>query len=661
MEHHAISASRDLNSAAHAASESARPYTLSSLAIHALRTARRALAGVRLASVLPALAGLLLAGLVVAGVTSDYSARLGEAERILKATATREAVYLASRDDTGLKSLLDGARDSLPWPGASVALFDSSGLALLANGASEISATLEHLARASARSELTAHTSYPARGWMAVSIRLPDTGAILVMAVPVEGILAPWRAGLARALVLVLLAALGGFGTAILLERTRRKLARAEGAREASESRLTTTEQRAGCGEWRLEPDSLTFTLSGTFADLIGEGTREIALPAMRIETRVHPADRAAFRAIATMATSGRSEVATTLRFLHREERFVWLRLVGAPDEYSGDVVGVAIDISALKRQEEALRTSEHALEESVSELEASRAKLREQTRYLIVLAERYASEKRRAEEANRAKSEFLANMSHELRTPLNAIVGFSEIIKDEMFGHVGDARYRGYAQDIHQAGQELTALINDILDMSRIDSGARGLELAPLQPGQVVADTIKLVSARAFEGEVRIAVETDSLPEIFADRRAVKQILTNLLSNAVKFTPQGGAVLVKGMSDRESVTLFIADTGIGIAREDLDRIGRPFVQVEGQYTKRYKGSGLGLALAKSLTELHGGSLHVESILGQGTTVSVTLPRFKHDGAEPIPMTRRRPDSADAAQRGEDPAAVRHG
>ena len=659
MEHHAISASRE-DIAARLSAALGRMERGGRLA-RLVRPARQALASVPLAALLPALTGLLLAGLVIAGVSHDYAARLSEAEKILKSTATREATYLASRNDVGVKTLLDNARASLPWGRASVALFDSSGLALLAEGEPAISDALARLARAAASSELVAQTSYPQDGWLAANIRLPETGAILVMAVPVDAVLAPWRADLPRAWVLVLLSSLGGLGAAFILVRLKRRLERAEGERAASQTRLAFAEERAGCGEWRLDPESLVFTLSGTFAALIGEGSSNVALPAMRVEQRVHPADRAAFRAIATMATSGRGEIATTLRFLHREERFIWLRLVGMRDEAAGDIGGVAIDISALKRQEEALRTSETALEESVSELEASRAKLREQTRYLIVLAERYASEKRRAEEANRAKSEFLANMSHELRTPLNAIIGFSEIIKDEMFGAVGDQRYRGYAEDIHQAGQELTALINDILDMSRIDAGARGLELAPLQPGQVVAEAVKLVSARAFEGNVRIAVETDDLPEITADRRALKQILSNLFSNAIKFTPHGGAVLIKGMADRETVTLFVADTGIGIAKEDLDRIGRPFVQVERQYAKRYKGSGLGLALAKSLTELHGGSLHVESTLGQGTTVSITLPRHKRDGAEPIPMTRRKNEATEGGGPGNEAGAMRHG
>ena len=658
MEHQAISAGRFLKSA------SALPAVAHRAWLSATRvwlTLKAALALKPVATVLPALGGLLLAALIIADVARDYTDRLSDAERLLRSRVEREAVYLASRTDTGLKPLLDGARLSLPWRDSSIALFDSSGLALLAEGDPGSPTTLPRLARASGLADTTAKVFYPEPDWLAAGIRLPDTGAILVMAVPVRSVLAPWRAKLGRAWLLMIVALGGGFATAYVLYGAQRRLTRAEGAARASEIRLTYAEQRAGCGEWCLEPDDLMLTLSGTFAGLIGEGTKQVRLPAMRVENRVHPADRAAFRAIATMAASGRGEVATTLRFLHREERFIWLRLVGTRDDGSGAINGVAIDISALKRQEEALRCSESALEESVSELEASRAKLREQTRYLIVLAERYASEKRRAEEANRAKSEFLANMSHELRTPLNAIVGFSEIIKDELFGAVGDKRYRGYAQDIHQAGTELSALIDDILDMSRIDAGARGLELAPLHPDEVVAEAIKLVSARAFEGSVKIAVETEGLPDILADRRAVKQILSNLLSNAIKFTPDGGAILIKGMFDRDSVTLFVADTGIGIAKEDLERIGAPFVQVEGQYSKRYKGSGLGLALAKSLTELHGGRLHVESALGQGTTVSVSLPRHRPDGAQPIPITRHVGDNADNLSNEDDDAALRHG
>jgi two-component system cell cycle sensor histidine kinase PleC len=254
-------------------------------------------------------------------------------------------------------------------------------------------------------------------------------------------------------------------------------------------------------------------------------------------------------------------------------------------------------------------------------------------------LATKYEAEKIRAEGANKAKSEFLANMSHELRTPLNAINGFSEIMVGEMFGPMGDKRYAEYAQDILSSGQHLLALINDILDMSKIEAGKMNLRFEPMQLADVVEDSVRLMRNRADAGGLRLEANLPALPEIEADYRAIKQVILNLLSNALKFTPAGGQVEVGAELRREGgedrLRLTVRDTGIGISPEDLDRLARPFEQIENQHSKTQQGTGLGLALTKSLVELHQGLLELTSEPGVGTIASVTLPmrHAAHAGA----------------------------
>ncbi|ATQ44911.1 ATPase [Caulobacter mirabilis] len=288
-----------------------------------------------------------------------------------------------------------------------------------------------------------------------------------------------------------------------------------------------------------------------------------------------------------------------------------------------GGLVMTAADITAIKAQEEARRQNEEQLQQAVTSLERSQEQLAE-------LARKYETEKIRAESANKAKSEFLANMSHELRTPLNAVNGFSEIMVTEMFGPLGDRRYREYAQDIHNSGQHLLALINDILDMSKIEAGKMNLKFEPMSLEEVTEDAVRLVRNRADAAGLELSVDFPFLPEIEADYRAIKQVLLNLLSNAVKFTPRGGRVTVRAevrhdaLGERARVS--VQDTGIGISKQDLARLAQPFEQVESQHSKTTQGSGLGLALTKSLIELHEGVLEMESAPGEGTTVSFTLP-----------------------------------
>jgi len=284
-----------------------------------------------------------------------------------------------------------------------------------------------------------------------------------------------------------------------------------------------------------------------------------------------------------------------------------------------GGYVSVGTDITALKTHEGKLIHGEKQLMATVADLRASQQRSAE-------LAEQYAAEKTRAEEANQAKSKFLANMSHELRTPLNAIIGFSEIMESGMFGPLGADKYQEYCSDIRGSGQYLLDVINDILDMSKIEAGRIRLEFEDLALDPLLGEAMRVVAARAQDKELQLSSKISPELQLRADRRALKQIALNLLSNAVKFTPAGGSVTVRGRATDHCIVLGIADTGIGIAKDALARLGRPFEQVESQLTKSHQGSGLGLAISKSLVELHGGRMRIRSTLGKGTMVVVRLP-----------------------------------
>ncbi len=291
-----------------------------------------------------------------------------------------------------------------------------------------------------------------------------------------------------------------------------------------------------------------------------------------------------------------------------------------------GGYVSVGTDITAIKLHEEKLIDSEQRQIKIIADLRASQRTLERQAEELADLAQKYSEEKTRAEEASQAKSSFLANMSHELRTPLNAIIGFSEIMASEMFGPVGDQKYRGYCKDIHQSGQYLLDVINDVLDMSKIEAGRIRLDVEEIRLGRFLNDAIRVVSARAEDKQIEIKSDIAQGIRVRADQRLLKQIVLNLLSNSVKFTAEGGRITVRARRSAGFVRIAMVDTGIGIPKEALGKLGRPFEQVESQLTKSHQGSGLGLAIARSLTELHGGTMRIRSTPGRGTIVLVRLP-----------------------------------
>ena len=269
----------------------------------------------------------------------------------------------------------------------------------------------------------------------------------------------------------------------------------------------------------------------------------------------------------------------------------------------------------------------------AVRQLASEMLLLREEKRDLIERLEAALSDamaaRKRAETASQAKSQFLANMSHELRTPLNAVLGFSEVIRDRMFGNDAMDRYSDYADSIHMSGSHLLGLINDILDLSKIEAGKLELQVERFDLTVGAADALRFVEPQAKRKNVCLARELPSQCEVVADKRALRQIAVNLLANAVKFTPPGGTVtLALSREATGAVILTVRDTGIGIRPEDRERVLESFGQGRHDILPTEDhGTGLGLAIAKSLVEAHGGRITLESQVGEGTTVTVTLPQ----------------------------------
>ena len=298
----------------------------------------------------------------------------------------------------------------------------------------------------------------------------------------------------------------------------------------------------------------------------------------------------------AHVAAAGTKTVYMRQRRLRLDGTAFWAEVTAAIVDWDGGRGGIVIvrDISSQMRAEELLRRSKEA-----------------------------------AELANRAKTEFLANISHELRTPLNAIIGFSDVMQRELFGALGSEQYRAYARDIYQSGTHLHEVINDILDLSKIEAGKLELREEMVDVAATVRRCIRLLRPRADSGEITLEARlADPLPALHADHRKVKQILINLLSNAVKFTERGGTVAVEARTDDDGgLVLAVVDTGIGMAAEDIPVALQPFGQLDSALDRKYEGTGLGLPLTKSLVELHGGTLAIESVVGKGTRVTVRFPR----------------------------------
>ena len=342
----------------------------------------------------------------------------------------------------------------------------------------------------------------------------------------------------------------------------------------------------------RHSPDGCIRFASPASLALIGRLPEEIN--GMALASLAHPDQVDAVQA-ALMEASYHGRAGTAeVRLKHKDGHFVWAEIRCRPAHVGqgepADIVAVTRDISRAKEQEQALV---EARDEALA--------------------------------ASRAKSRFLANMSHELRTPLNAIIGFSEITMREMFGPVGP-RYQDYARLIHESGGHLLDLINSVLDMSKIEAGKFELSEELFELEDAAQSALRFLKIPAEKAGV--ALRLDIAPQarlVFADRRAIKQILVNLLSNGVKYTPPGGEVRISARGSH-GIEIQVRDTGTGISKADLERLGRPFEQVESSEVRAKEGTGLGLALVKSLAQMHGGEAVLESALGEGTTVTVRLP-----------------------------------
>lgn len=296
-----------------------------------------------------------------------------------------------------------------------------------------------------------------------------------------------------------------------------------------------------------------------------------------------------------------------------------WYKIVERTTQ-SGGMITMGLDVSSDVRNEVELTKQQGRLRKLVADLERSERRTAELTNHL-------QHEKQRAERSANSKSAFLANMSHELRTPLNAINGFSEILVDEMYGPLGDKRYKDYARDILDSGKHLLDMITDILDMAKIEAGKMTVDLHPIDIVDPVDAAVRMIRRRAEDKEIALTLVANAgLPLVEADHRAIRQMILNLVSNAIKFTDEGGEIRVSVGQKDEEIRIAVRDNGIGIPADALPRLGEPFEQVSDTRDRNYDGTGLGLALTKSFAEMHGGRLTIASEPGRGTQVSFFLP-----------------------------------
>jgi PAS domain S-box-containing protein len=369
-------------------------------------------------------------------------------------------------------------------------------------------------------------------------------------------------------------------------------------ALEDSEARLLQAQETARIGHfiWNAKTNGVIFR-SDVIHDIYGVSPEHAPLLFDDTRNFMHPDDREGITATFKAAALADDGYDVEYRIIRPDGKIRYVQEISNPerDENGTTVrsVGTFQDITERKQAEEALRQA-----------------------------------KEQAELANRTKSEFLANMSHELRTPLNAIIGFSEMISSETLGTIENRKYREYASDIAGSGQHLLELINDILDLSKIEAGKLELDEAEVDIAKVIDSCLTLVNRRAEEGGVILDLDlSEGLPLIHGDERRLKQIVINVLTNAIEFTSTGGRVSVGvAIVGAGNLALSVSDTGIGISPEDLSKVMETFGQVQNVFSRDHQGSGLGLPLSRALAELHGGTLDIESTFGAGTTVTLRLP-----------------------------------
>ena len=402
--------------------------------------------------------------------------------------------------------------------------------------------------------------------------------------------------------------------------------------RRLAEQRLRLSEERhraifstASVGIVLMDATGRFLQVNQAWCDMLGYGTDEAR--GLSYGDVVHLDEREAAKTGLDRLLAGQTgSLRQEIRFVRRSGSALWgdvtASVVRQADGRIEGVVGVILDITARRAYEAELVATRRRLEDQAEELRRTARHLsvarREAERGLMV-----------AEQVNQAKSHFLAAMSHELRTPLNAILGFSELIRDRVLGAEALDRYAEYAADVHDSGSYLLDLINDILDISKIEAGKLEIDRAELDLRELLDSVLRLVRVRADSGRLTLDLEVaDQAALIVADERAIKQIAFNLVSNAIKFTPPGGRIMIRAVADADGIHLSVIDSGIGIPPEELDRVTHPFEQLDNRFDRRspFGGTGLGLSLVRALTELHGGQVRIDSTVNVGTRVTVSLP-----------------------------------
>ncbi|MGZ8399751.1 MAG: PAS domain-containing sensor histidine kinase [Methyloceanibacter sp.] len=563
------------------------------------------------------------------GLSAYFSSLVHESARGDPLTAARHQSFIASHLLGGLLALcvfpiylVVGGKPSLYGAAAFLWLLSPIGIAIFLARTGKFGAA--HLASAANLAGLVTYCAWLTGGlaswlipWMVV--------------VPVEAALATdrrivaWGAGVAGlglavlaiapsfaaahapdllALSPMLLALVGAVSAmayaaalAVMVQLVHR---RSEGAVRAGEERYRLLAENATDMITRHDEKGRVLFASLAAQQLFGEPVQKIADEGLF--ERVHVADRPAYLTALSRSLTNNEPIAIEFRIRRtggaEPARYVWVEMrcrpLRAEDTAIGrpGIVAVTRDISDRKAQEaEILRTRDEA------------------------------------ESASRAKTQFLANMSHELRTPLNAVIGFSEILNRELFGTLGEARYRDYARLIHESGEHLLNVVNDILDMSKIEAGKFKIVKEPFDVAPLVKSCCDLLRHTAEQRSLSLIMDVaHGIPELPADKRACKQMLINVISNAIKFTDPGGWVRVTARRVDGNVEFSVADNGIGIAEADLPKLGKPFVQANNSYDRSYDGAGLGLSVVKGLARLHGGSLELRSKLGEGTIATIVLP-----------------------------------
>ena len=566
----------------------------------------------------------------VRGLAAYFSSLVHESVRGEVLTAARHQSFIASHLLGGLLALcvfpiylVVSGKPSLLSAAAFLWLLSPIGIAIFLSRTGKFAAA--HLASAANFAGLVTYCAWPTGGlsswlipWMVavpLEAALATDRRIVAWAAGVAGLgltilgLGEWfgymQAPHALSLSPILLAFIGAMtataycaALAVMVQLVHK---RSETAIRAGEERYRLLAENATDMITRHDEKGRVVFASLGAQQLFGEPAQKMIGDGLF--ERVHVADRPAYLTALSRCHANGEPIAVEFRVRRAgaagPARYVWVEMRCRPMRPQ--------DTTAVERP------SSVAVTRDVSDRKAQEAEL--------------TRTRDEAESASRAKTQFLANMSHELRTPLNAVIGFSEILNRELFGALGEARYRDYARLIHESGEHLLNVVNDILDMSKIEAGKFKIVKEPFEVASLVKSCCDLMRHTAEQRSLSLIVDVaPGIPELPADKRACKQMLLNVISNAIKFTDPGGWVRVSARVEGESVELAVADNGIGIAEADLPKLGNPFVQANNSYDRSYDGAGLGLSVVKGLARLHGGQLELASTLGQGTTATILLP-----------------------------------